>query len=87
VFATNRDLGTAVSDGTFRADLFFRIYQLHIHIPSLAERPDDVLLIIKAECDKLGMSYDDLPPVNELRYSEGNVRQLQGEVLRAFYRP
>jgi hypothetical protein len=38
-------------------------------------------------CDKLGMSYDDLPPVNELRYSEGNVRQLQGEVLRAFYRP
>lgn len=87
VFATNCDLGQSVANGTFRADLFFRIYQLHIHIPSLAERPDDVLLIIKAECDKLGMDYDDLPcAAHELRYQEGNVRQLQGEVLRAFYR-
>lgn len=86
IFATNRDLGAAVSNGTFRADLFFRIYQLHIHIPSLRERPDDALLIAKAECDKLGMSFDDLPPMAELNFAQGNVRQLQGEILRAFYR-
>jgi transcriptional regulator with PAS, ATPase and Fis domain len=86
IFATNKDLGVAVADGTFRADLFFRIYRLHVHIPSLAERPDDVLLIVKSLCDKYGMDFGDLPPVHTLRYREGNVRQLEGEVLRAFYR-
>lgn len=85
IFATNRDLGEAVADGTFRADLFFRIYQLHIHIPSLRERPDDALLIAKAECDKLGMDFDDLPPMCDMQFEQGNVRQLQGEILRAFY--
>lgn len=85
VFATNKDLGAAIAAGTFRADLFFRIYQLHVHIPALRERLDDVRLIAQHECQQLGMSYDDLPPIEQLRFEQGNVRQLKGEILRIFY--
>lgn len=86
VFATNRDLGKAVADGTFRADLFFRIYILHVHIPPLRERPDDVILIAQKICADLGMDLSELTPLlSSLRYDQGNVRQLRGEIIRAFY--
>ena len=43
--ATNRDLQQMVSQGTFRADLFFRISVVHVRIPALRERGDDVVLL------------------------------------------
>ncbi|MGH2508345.1 MAG: sigma-54-dependent transcriptional regulator, partial [Ktedonobacteraceae bacterium] len=42
--ATNRDLEVALKQGTFRSDLFYRLVVLHIKIPPLRERPDDILL-------------------------------------------
>src|SRR5690606_28382863 len=44
VCATNRDLEKAVEAGTFRADLFYRINVVQMHLPALRERRGDVLL-------------------------------------------
>src|SRR5262245_53399934 len=51
VTATNRDLTTAVADGTFRQDLFFRINEFAISIPALRERKQDVIFLAKRFLD------------------------------------
>ena len=43
ICATNRDLETAIADGRFRSDLYYRINVIKIHIPPLRERPEDIL--------------------------------------------
>ncbi len=45
VSATNRDLEAAMSAGTFRADLYARLAASSLHIPSLAQRREDILLL------------------------------------------
>ena len=45
ICATNRDLERAVSEGRFRADLYYRINVIHIAMPKLASRGDDVLVL------------------------------------------
>ncbi len=43
IFATNRNLKEMVGDGLFREDLFYRINVIHLHIPPLRERTEDIL--------------------------------------------
>ena len=43
ISATNRDLDRRLRDGRFREDLFYRLNVIHIHLPPLRDRPEDVL--------------------------------------------
>jgi DNA-binding NtrC family response regulator len=45
VSATSKDLKSAVADGSFRRDFFFRINVVHIHLPALRERKEDIPLL------------------------------------------
>jgi two-component system response regulator HydG len=84
VCATHRDLARLVQQGTFREDLFYRLKVLTIRVPSLRERPEDVLplaqhFLSQEPTEAAGFS----PEARALlqRYPwPGNVRELQNAV-------
>jgi len=53
VFATNRNLAKEVKQGHFRADLYYRINVLPLHIPPLRERKEDIPLIAQSMCKEI----------------------------------
>ncbi len=91
IAATNKDLRQEVKDKVFREDLFYRLNVLHLEIPPLRGRKDDIPLLLKAFCDsyarnlnRFPMKFD--PGVIEklLNYPwPGNVRELENEIERA----
>ncbi|MBS2012180.1 MAG: sigma-54-dependent Fis family transcriptional regulator, partial [Deltaproteobacteria bacterium] len=52
--ATRRDLGAEMNAGRFRSDLFFRIAQVRVELPSLRERVDDIGLLVEEVCKRAG---------------------------------
>lgn len=86
IAATNRDLRAEVNKGTFRADLFYRLNVVRVHVPPLRERGDDIEQLARH-------FYADLEPdkpmpmdlVVWLRRQSwpGNVRELRAAVERA----
>lgn len=91
IAATNRDLGKMVSDGSFRADLYYRLNVFPIRIPPLRDRRSDVPLLARFFLEQLArklgrdfQSVDDESMQHLLGYSwPGNVRELQNVMERA----
>jgi PAS domain S-box-containing protein len=91
VAATNRDLGDAMANGTFRADLFYRLNVFPIQMPPLRERKDDILTLLEYFVQrfgrKLGKTFSkiDKRTVELFRSYDwpGNVRELQNVVERS----
>jgi len=90
VAATNRDLRAAVAEGTFREDLFYRLNVIHITVPALRERGDDMIVLAHHFADHYaaqeGCSPIALSPAAEdaLRRHAwpGNVRELKNLIER-----
>jgi DNA-binding NtrC family response regulator len=91
ISATNTDLPRAVAEGKFREDLFFRLNVIELHVPSLAERLDDVLPLaeyfLKTKPGPEGAPPLQLtePAKTALLHYEwpGNVRELENRIHRA----
>ncbi len=87
VAATNRDLGDAVSSGTFREDLFFRLNVFPIHLPPLRERLEDLPALVTHLAERVRPRHaaQFTPAALEALASyswPGNVRELANLVER-----
>ncbi len=90
IAATNKDLHSLVTKGTFREDLFFRLNVITIDIPPLRERGDDIVLLIYYFTDKFSRELDKPVPkfsdnaiqVLKSYHWPGNVRELQNVINR-----
>ncbi len=91
IAATNRNLEAMVAEGTFRQDLFYRIQSVHIVLPPLRERAEDVLLLAEHFRDLFSRRYA-LPAknfaagtVSALKSYDwpGNVREMSAVMERA----
>jgi len=88
VAATNRNLDKIVNDGTFRADLLYRINSFQIHLAPLRERPDDIEPLMNHMLKQLGganppeVNPDALERMRSYQWP-GNVRQLRNCLERA----
>lgn len=88
--ATHRDLERCVQEGSFRADLFYRLNVMRLHIPPLRERREDIPLLARlflarlAERSPMAASALDPEAMRLLqRYAwPGNIRELENELER-----
>lgn len=91
VAATNRDLESAVEEGSFREDLFYRLNVFHLEMPPLRSRGTDILLIAKhflesfsCRQEKNVRAISDKAANRLLSYPwPGNVRELRNAVEHA----
>jgi DNA-binding NtrC family response regulator len=88
--ATNRDLERAVTEGTFRRDLFFRLNVLTLRIPPLRDRRQDIPLLVAHFMERIGRDAGIEKKISDeclkalLSYDwPGNVRELENSLERA----
>jgi DNA-binding NtrC family response regulator len=91
ISATNRNLDELIKTGDFREDLLYRINTIHIHVPPLRERGEDIELLASAFLGRYAKKYQK----NNLRLGSqsikklmkyhwpGNVRELQHTIEKA----
>lgn len=92
IASTNRDLEEGVKKGTFRADLFYRLNVVPIHLPPLRERHEDIPFLIGHFVTEFSKIYNVEPKkvspdaLEKLTHYPwpGNVRELQNAIERAF---
>jgi two-component system response regulator HydG len=90
IAATHVDLETAMQDGRFREDLYFRLNVVPIHLPPLRERGADVLLLARAFLRGFAVEYDVPEPDldDDIRRAllahdwPGNIRELRNALER-----
>jgi two-component system NtrC family response regulator len=89
--ATNKDLKDEVEQGRFRNDLFYRLNVIHIHMPPLRERVDDIPALVhhflRKNGERLGREKNEISP-EAMRLLvtlpwEGNIRELENTIERA----
>lgn len=88
VSATHRDMDRAIADGGFRQDLYFRLGVVVIHVPSLAERVEDIALLVrhfqKGKRSGAIAHFDEAALARLMQHDwPGNVRELRNVVERA----
>ena len=91
IAATNRDLGAAAANGSFRQDLFYRLNVFPIEVPPLRERRDDILMLVEyfvrryaARAGKKIVSIDKKTLDLLQAYDwPGNIRELQNVIERS----
>ncbi|PZO04548.1 MAG: sigma-54-dependent Fis family transcriptional regulator [Hyphomicrobiales bacterium] len=91
IATSNRNLGDAVREGSFREDLFYRLNVVHLRLPALRERPGDILAL----ADHFARKYAEIngmplrPVAADARKVllanswRGNVRELENTIHRA----
>ena len=91
IATTNRDIKAIVNEGSFRQDLYYRLYVVHLEIPPLRERRKDVEVLASYFLDKFAEQFDRqgarftqsaIDRLNNYNWP-GNVRELQNIVQRA----
>ena len=91
IAATNRNLSEEVAKGKFREDLYYRLNVIHIHMPPLRERKDDIPLLAEHFLAKFRHAPNAIPTsITEEALSKlvdydwpGNVRELENAIERA----
>ncbi len=89
--ATNRDLEEEIKRGAFRADLFYRLNVIAVHLPPLRQRTDDIPLLAESFLQRSGLARQEQAKVLSedtldalMAYSwPGNVRELENALERA----
>ncbi|HEY7096637.1 MAG TPA: sigma 54-interacting transcriptional regulator [Terriglobales bacterium] len=91
IAASNRDLATAVQEGRFRADLFYRLNVLPLTLPPLRQRRSDIALLTSFFVDRFsrqfgkritGVAQDTMDLLSNYSWP-GNIRELQNVIERA----
>ncbi len=91
IAATNKDLATAVKEGTFRLDLFYRLNIINIALPALRERKEDIIDLVSHFIRRYRTAFkkhvDFVPKsiIDRLKnhHWPGNVRELENVIQRA----
>ena len=91
VCATHQDLGAMIAGGRFREDLYYRLAEIVVKIPSLAERPGDAVLLARHFVNRFSRELN--PAVQAISTEAiesidaypwpGNVRELENRIKRA----
>jgi len=92
IAATNRDLEGEVRAGRFRQDLYYRLNVVHVALPPLRDRPEDIPLLAEHLLQRFSRAYQVAPKRLAAEAMErlkvyawpGNVRELQNAIERAF---
>jgi two-component system response regulator AtoC len=91
VAATNADLRQMVKEGTFRKDLYYRLNIVHIKVPPLRKRREDILVLVDYYLNRYCFELKRMPPEIPVHVSDflrsyqwpGNVRELENVIRRA----
>jgi transcriptional regulator with GAF, ATPase, and Fis domain len=90
VAATNKNLRRLIQEGTFREDLFYRLSVIHLTLPPLRERQDEIPLLIAYYCDEAAEALKRRPIKMTPRLRDfllsysypGNIRELRNMIYR-----
>jgi len=89
--ATNRELETEIRTGRFREDLYYRLNVVHLHLPPLRDRGDDIVVLARYMVGRYapeyggkvrGLTPNAIAAIKRHRWS-GNIRELENRIKKA----